>query len=705
MSCENELEWKLFIEGKIPREPFPFLADSKGDYLSFMDIFFAVLILLGLVGLSSLLNRFVPAIPIPLFQIGLGILIRMLPPYIEIPLDPKLFFVMFIAPLLFNDGKNAPRRELWKLRAPILLLALGLVFATVLVAGYYIHFRIQAIPVTAAFALAAILSPTDSVAFGALADRIRFSKRTMHLLEGESLMNDASGLVAFKFAVAASITGVFYLGQAALSFLLISIGGLVVGTVISIIVYRLRNWIRSLGMEDVTLLMLIQILTPFLIYLAAEEIGVSGILAVVAAGILNAIDIEHSPPHYRLRVTSENTWSVIVFLLNGLVFVILGIQLPDVAAVIIRDPAFSNIQALGYILEISVLLLLLRFAWVYLLYNVGRNNQSGMEEAPENRFKNSLLTTLAGVRGALTLAAAFSIPYVISSGNPFPERSLIIFIAAGVILFTLILASILLPILSKEALSMEEQAEQHQELSARIVLLKRAISITKEEITPENKQVALELITYYQERISSLAATNLAEKDYEESQVCMVGFKAERDETSHMLQEGEIDEHVAAMLFKLTDHAEHLLGYRATFHLTTIKLMIWQMMVMWCKPDQEVTLNTKLEQYRRAKLRTCQAAVRAIHKNMNTGNASVALKLISRYKKLMDRLDFSSGSALRQELKQHKKELRMKAVQAERDEVQSMFEKGSISRALANKLRKFINLMEASLLEEEPGST
>ncbi|MNZ43043.1 Sodium, potassium, lithium and rubidium/H(+) antiporter [compost metagenome] len=250
-----------------------------------MEVFELVLIMLGLIGVSNVLNRFIPFIPVPLLQIILGTLVALLPSGLHMELNTELFLVMFIAPLLFNDGKRTPREDLWNLRSPILLLALGLVFVTVFAGGYLIHWLIPSIPLPAAFALAAILSPTDAVAVGALAGRIHLPKGIMRLLEGESLMNDASGLVAFKFAVAATVTGVFSITDAALSFLWIAIGGLVCGAVLSFIIVWIRMFIRRLGMEDVTIHMLIQILTPFLIYIITEEFGLSGILAVVAGGI------------------------------------------------------------------------------------------------------------------------------------------------------------------------------------------------------------------------------------------------------------------------------------------------------------------------------------------------------------------------------------------------------------------------------------
>lgn len=202
-------------------------------------------------------------------------------------------------------------------RTSILLLALGLVFITVAVMGYFLNWLFPVIPLAASFALAAALAPTDAVAVGALEQKVKIPHQTMQILEGESLINDASGLVSFQFAVAAMVTGVFSFKSAGFSFISISLGGV--------------KWLRRLGMEDVTLHMLIEILTPFLFFMAAEKLGVNGILAVVSAGIAHSFGYKKMNPEVaKLRVVSKSAWSVIIFVLNGLMFLLLGTQLPDI---------------------------------------------------------------------------------------------------------------------------------------------------------------------------------------------------------------------------------------------------------------------------------------------------------------------------------------------------------------------------------------
>lgn len=469
-----------------------------------MEFFLVILALLILIGVSNVINHFIPFIPVPLIQIALGVILALLPLGMHVEMETELFLLLFIAPLLFNDGKNVPRTALWKLRAPILMLALGLVFITVWAGGYLINWMIPSIPLPAAFALAAILSPTDVVAVSALASRVKLPKSIMHLLEGEGLMNDASGLVAFKFAVAATVTGVFSLVDATFSFIWIAIGGFVGGAVLAFIIIRLRVFLRRLGMEDVTMHMLIQILTPFIIFLAVEHFHLSGILAVVAGGIVHAIERDREiSPTVELQVVSKSTWSVILYVLNGLVFVLLGLQIPSVAKTIFQDPAFNNGKVILYIVIITLFLFALRFIWLTAAWSIGWMTKKAGAQKPD--FKAAGIITISGVRGAVTLAGSFSIPYVLADGSPFPERSLIIFIAAGVILLTLIVASVFLPIVarSEEEEVVDKQADKTK--AAAIQSHQAAIRVIESQMTDENREAALSIISRYCTKINELS--------------------------------------------------------------------------------------------------------------------------------------------------------------------------------------------------------
>lgn len=662
-----------------------------------MEVFLAVLALLVMIIISNLLNRFVPLVPVPLIQIGLGMIAAILPLGLHLRLEPELFFILFIAPLLFNDGKMTPRDELWKLRVPILLLALGLVFVTVFAVGYFIHWLIPSIPLPAAFALAAILSPTDAVAVGSLAGRIHLPKKIMRLLEGEALMNDASGLVAFKFAIAAMVTGVFSFGHAVVNFLLVAIGGLVCGAVVAFLIIRLRLFIRRWGMEDATFHMLLQILTPFVIYFIAEELKVSGILAVVAAGIIHAVERDYMEfSTAKMKVVAASTWSVILFILNGLVFLLLGLQIPDVIHVIYVDTAFSNTLVFGYIVAVSLMLVVLRFLWVVLF----------LKKAD---FTSSLLTALSGVRGAVTLAGAFSIPYMLSDGSPFPQRSLIIFIAAGVILFTLLTASLLLPLFAKrEDGENEEVNNRLKEHEAKIRLIKAAIQSVKEEMTDENRAAAQSVISDYKKLMKQGAALGYndawLDSAYRETEreIRMLGLKAERKELSRLVEKGEISREAELQAQQILNELELAMTNRVRLRLPIPIVLLKRIWAKWANKSNEEA-GSCADMLRQSKIQTSRSAIDEIRHHITEQNRPACETVISHYQAIIDRLCRNQIQPHKLELfHKQKREIMFKAMQVERNEVQLLFEQGDISRELASSLRKFINYMEANSLEEEP---
>ncbi|MGU3473584.1 Na+/H+ antiporter [Paenibacillus sp. D51F] len=660
-----------------------------------MEIFIMVMALLVLIGVSNIINRFIPFVPVPIIQIALGITAAYFPWLHHVPLNPELFFVLFIAPLLFNDGKITPREELWKLRSSILLLALGLVFATVLVAGPFIHWMIPAIPLSAAFALAAILSPTDAVAVGSIASRVKLPGSILRLLEGEALMNDASGLVAFNFAIAATVTGYFSLTNAVGSFFVIALGGLALGAALGFAVVWLRVWLRRWGMEDVTVHMLILILTPFVIYLAAEHLHVSGILAVVAAGVVHAIERDRmGPSTIKLNVVSDSTWSVIIFCLNGLVFMLLGLEIPDVIQVVWEDPNYNNGKVIGYIFAITALLLLLRMAWVW---------------ANERKFKTSLLTALSGVRGAVTLAGAFSIPLFLGDGSVFPERNLILFICAGVILITLLLASVMLPLLTRSSEDGKtkdmEAASKEAERRARIMVLDAGLRTVQGEMREDNQAAALDLRADYVQRIQQLRLGLAAEAESRSAVVDLRlhALEAERKVAREWLEEGRITP-------DMEEAFQHYLN-RVELALTNrIKLLAALLYGLFLR------LFTKRGRHRKAKLKGTrskeaylelkQASVKAAGERIKEleGRYSkdIVLAMVAHYRELELRL-CSGQAALGRPLgsKEGRKELEQKAVQAERNEIQRLFESGDIDRKLAGKLRVYVNYREASLHEND----
>ena len=458
-----------------------------------METFEFVLIVLTCVAASSVIDKFVN-VSIPVIQVVIGLLVALVLPSVqEVHLKSELFMLVFIAPLLFNETRETNIRALLLNLNSILSLAIALIIVSVLSVGYALHLMVPSIPLAAAFALASALGPTDAATVTALKSNIHLTHRQQTLLSGESLINDASGVVAFQFSVAAAVTGTFSLIDAAGSFTVLFVGGVAMGIVTGFAFSAINAMLGRLGYEDTVANVLYEVLTPFLVYLLAETFHVSGVLAVVAAGLVIALPRrQHNKALVaRQKLVSDSTWKVISFLINGTIFVFLGMQLP-LAVLPGTNGGLNILQILGIVAAITLFMHGVRFAWLYALEThklhkgghlcTGKDNEKDdgektveqlaeldsnqSAEQPLNQskatctpkpisitsaelIKNVLVTTIAGAKGAVTLSIILTLPLATQSGATFPQRDLLITIAAGVILATLFLADNLLPVLSK----------------------------------------------------------------------------------------------------------------------------------------------------------------------------------------------------------------------------------------------------------------
>ena len=464
-----------------------------------------VLLVLMLGAVTGIAARYVRGIPLPLIQIGIGALIAWPQKGLHIAFDPELFLLLFIPPLLFADGWRIPKREFFAMAKPILLLAFGLVFITVLGLGYLIHWMIPSMPLTVAFALAAVVSPTDAVAVSAITRNLGMPHKTMHMLEGESLLNDASGLVALKFAVAATLTGLFSWSDVAKDFTWMAVGGLGLGALMGWGFSHARDIVtRRVGDVAATQMVLLLLLLPFASYIVGEKIGVSGILAAVAAGITtNFADLGRGN-FISERMQTEGIWSIMEAAFNGAIFLLLGLQLPSIIGHSLMDAGPDWWKLLLYVLVITVALLAVRWAWITIAVVRSlrkAHSQGKMTDKPSHLL--NLATTMAGIRGAVTLAGALSIPMVLPSGDAFPARHMLIFLATGVILLTLILGAIALPVILRFMPKHEDTEQQQEERLARLTACKAAIaSLTLSE---EDKQAHDEQwVAQYQEVVGRI---------------------------------------------------------------------------------------------------------------------------------------------------------------------------------------------------------
>ena len=451
-----------------------------------METFELILILLACVIASSPLDQVLKKISLPIVQVGIGLVVAIiLPEVAEVYVDPELFLVLFIAPLLFNEARESTRRDLWNNKGSILSMAIGLVLLTVLVVGFALNWLVPSIPLAAAFACAGALGPTDAAAVGALGSTINLSRRQKTLLSGEALINDASGVVSFQFALAAALTGAFSAAEAVGEFLVLFFGGIAAGLVMGAVAVLSVMLLRRRGFENTVVHVLYEVLTPFVVFLAAEAIHVSGILAVVAAGLVMAQSrlTLVSTEAAREQVLSNGVWEVLVFLINGVLFVLLGMQLPQAMSPTLGG-TYGLPQLIGVICVMTALVIGVRFVWVSVLELAHRDPETGERGIANaaSTLKDALVTTIAGPKGAVTLSIIFTIPLTMNDGSAFPERNLIIFLTSGTILLTLLVANFALPLLAKQESEEDEELELRRALIAVLdATLARLRAVVKED--------------------------------------------------------------------------------------------------------------------------------------------------------------------------------------------------------------------------------
>ena len=545
-----------------------------------MQTAYTVLILLMLVGVSRLLGRLIP-LPLPLVQIAAGALLAWPTLGLHVALDPELFLFLFLPPLLFSDGWRMPKREFWRLRGPILTLAVGLVLFTVVGAGYFIHWILPTIPLPVAFALAAVLSPTDAVAVSAIAQN-RLPAPLMHMLQGEALMNDATGLVTFKFALVAAITGVFSLTNASVTFLLVACGGLAIGVALSWLVGRMRAWMIARGWDDPATHVVFMLLLPFAAYVLAERLGASGILSAVAAGMMQSW-LDLLPRQTSTRMLNRSVWGLLEFAFNGLIFLLLGLQLPDIIKAVVSHET-TLWPTLMYrcldVVAVFLVLLALRFIWVQSIWRLSgllRRWRGKGELTMVPTARSCWLLTVGGVRGAVTLAGVMSVPLLISKGVDFPERDLLIFIAAGVILLSLIAACIALPFLLRGIEKSPDDAMRKEVREAWRRTAEAAIHAleTEERVEPQTQQDAAQaalaaelkarIMSEYRHQLevyndSAEAQALASQMDLLESRLRIKALRAQRLELYSMRRHHEIGDDVLSEILKDLDMSEANLG-------------------------------------------------------------------------------------------------------------------------------------------------
>jgi CPA1 family monovalent cation:H+ antiporter len=523
------------------------------------------LILLLVTATLSIAARWVPW-PKPITYVLGGVACALVPAFPRVALDPGFFFLCFLPPLLFADGWLMPLREFAKAKRPILMLATGLVVLTTLVVGFVAHWLVPGLPLPLALALGAVVSPTDAVAVSAITERLKVPTRVTTVLSGESLMNDATGLVAFKFALAALVAGSFSLRAAVMEFLVLALGGLALGLLVAYAVGKLRDLLIRTHNADPLIELTLSLLTPYAAYLAAEHVHVSGILSIVASGLYSGwrdpvrMDAE-------TRQTTWTVWSTVLFWLNGLAFVLLGLQFPTLLRAVSGE--YSPARLTGFVTVIAGAAILVRLAWFFPAAHLPFLLSARVRRAETRPSWQTLLVGgWAGMRGTVTLAAALSIPLTFPDGAPLPQRNLVIFLAFGVVATTLLVQGTTMEWLIRKLRLQADSTHQTEEQLARTAAvdagLKALRALEAGLTTPEQSTALSHVVAEYEARLAILSAegetrTSARRRRHAEHHFRSVALDAERRTVDDLWRRNAISDGVHRPLQQLLDYEEGML--------------------------------------------------------------------------------------------------------------------------------------------------
>lgn len=521
-----------------------------------MELLIYLILFLFVLIVSSTTNKLLPFLPLPLVQILLGIGIGLFLPNTDFHLNTELFLAVVIGPLLFREAQEADITSVLKHWRIIVYLIFPVIFISTLSLGSLAHFLWLSLPLAACVAVGAALGPTDLVAFASLSERFRFPKRVSNILKGEGLLNDASGLVAFRMALAAWTTGAFSLSQAGTSLALSILGGFAAGFVTAIINRFLHTFLLSLRATDIASELLLELSLPLMTFFIAEEIHVSGIIAVVVAGILKASRFKKiTLLEAQVDTVTDTVWHTVTFMLNGSVFVILGMELEMIAEPILTNPLYNPLLLLVSVVLLTFLLFAIRFVMIYGFY-IWRTRR--LKKNLRNYMKDMLLLTFSGVKGTVSIATILLIP-----SNLEREYPLLLFLVAGVTLLSFLTGLLVLPHLS------EEQEETKDYLMHIAILNEVTGELEKELEGHKNKLPLYAAIDNYHGRIENLILSQenkSAQEDWEALKLLILSIESDGLEQAY--EEGKIGERGYQVYQRYLKNMEQSINRKVASRLT-----------------------------------------------------------------------------------------------------------------------------------------
>lgn len=509
-----------------------------------------LLLLLSAVALGWVARHF--HFPYPIALVAGGAVLGLVPNLPSVAFDPQLILVAVLPPILYQAALLTSWSDFKANLRPIGLLAIGLVAVTTLAVGAALKWMVPGVPWAACFVLGAIVSPPDAVAATAILSRLNIPRRIVTILEGESLVNDASGLVLYKFAVAAVLTGAFSLVDATWQFTLVSVGGIAVGVALAFVYIAVHKKLGDPFIEVLTVLTI-----PYAAYLAAEAMHVSGVLAVVVAGLVRG---RYAPEIVspEMRIMARSVWNLLVFLLNSVVFILIGLQIHEVVGNLGGYPPGQLAAIAGVV---TVVAIAVRMLWVFPIAWLPRGLSGHLRDAPPERRNGELLIIgWCGMRGIVSLAAALALPLALPGGQPFPYRDLIIFLTFVVILATLVGQGLTLSPLIRWLKVGSGWSLQHEQMRVRAAMSTAALAAIDQALAREGLPLewAQGLKAEMAERIALVASegAELTPRMELVNRLRHAAIRAERGELIRLWRANEIGDEVMHHLMEMLDYEQ-----------------------------------------------------------------------------------------------------------------------------------------------------
>lgn len=652
-----------------------------------MEIVYIMVAILLAIVISDILSKVFKSVPIIFFQIIIGVLISYLPFFREIELDPELLMIILIKPLIFSEAQRLSLDNFKKCYKPILSLSLALVIITIIITGMLINLIFPRIPLTMTFILIAMIIPTKAGIVESISNRLQFPHSIFHILEGESLFNECIAILIFDIALKAFTESEFVIGELVYEFVFALLGGLVVGIILGFIIIKIRQWLAKNNFENPSMMVVIQIITPFVVYMIAEKyLHVSGILAVIVTGMIHGLEKPMlNLKSTKLQLISDNTWDLIDYLLNGIIAIYLGLSLPSIIANIGEGIDFTIWELILISVLVYMVVIALRFLWVLIQprkFKVGGEHKI-------NSVKGAIIYALSGVHGTITLLIALSIPVLITDTEMFILRQELIFIAALAILISIVIPTMVFPVIFTKK---DKKASTDAFKDVRREMIYHTI-FELERVNDKKDYNLMSVVNTLRSQLVFLDEPNTKRIDKDEIEnILSKTTEIELKAVDELIKENKISKNSGLLYKKYTTYSNkmNMASLIVKFRMWLIKKKIKKSMEIY--KDKDLEFGTKfIEEFKTAKGHSCKAALSYLNDNISRENYEAQSFVIEYYKKRvangMSELDLDDS-------KQSVKKYFSKAFRIEHTFVQDCLEKGLISDSLGDELKESISYDE-----------